>query len=102
MKLPLALLVAGSLGLFATVGARESQDDAQTTYFANGQMQSECRFQEGRREGPARRWFADGTLQAEGEYRAGEADGRWSWYRADGSLDVARSGLYRDGIRIGD
>lgn len=102
MRLTLALFVAGSLGLIATVGARSERPDAQTTYYANGQMQSEIRFEDGRREGSARRWFADGTLQAEGAYADGEADGPWIWYRADGSVDEARSGLYRAGVRVGE
>ncbi len=100
MKLTLALLFAGSLGLIATVGARSERPNAQTTYFANGQVKSEVLFEDGRREGPARRWFADGTLQAEGEYAQGEAEGRWTWYRPDGSVDEARSGLYRAGVLV--
>lgn len=102
MKLTLALLLAGFLGLIATVGARSERPDAQTTYFANGQIKSEIQFEDGRREGAARRWFADGTLQAEGEYVGGEAEGRWTWYRADGSVDEARSGIYRAGVLVGD
>ena len=106
MKLSLVLLVTGAIGLAASVGALQSdgraEPDLRTSYYANGQLQSETGIVEGRRDGIHRRWSAEGTLLEEGQFKEGEKDGEWTFRLADGSLDPERSGLYRAGVRIAE
>lgn len=107
MKLPALLVIAGVLGLGTTIlfGANArgaGADDAQTTYFASGQIETRVEYQDGRREGAAERWYADGTLQSQGRYEAGRMEGEWRFWNADGSLDAERSGTYRAGVRTTD
>jgi len=106
LKLPIALLLTGAVGLAASVGAFEStrseRAEAQTTYYANGQLQSECGVADGRRHGTYRRWTADGVLVAEGRFEHGEKSGDWTCRLPDGTLDEALSGVWRDGVRIAD
>jgi len=105
MKVQILFVLVGLAGLVASVGtiasARES-DRRDASYYANGQVESECSYEDGRREGPYHRFAPDGTPVVAGEYKADRMDGRWSYWRKDGSLDAARSGLYRAGERISD
>lgn len=105
MKLPTLLAVVGALGLGATLlfgqgrtNARET--DAQTTYFASGQLESRVEYAEGRRAGLAQRWFADGSKQSEGRYAAGLMEGEWAFWNTDGSIDAERTGTYQAGDKI--
>ena len=105
MKLP-ALIVVASLGTAASFGVFRSRGAAetvqsQTTYFANGQVDTECAVRDGQREGPCRRFYSDGSKMAEGSYAAGRMEGAWSFWRRDGSLDADRSGQYAAGVKVG-
>ena len=105
MKLPAMILVAtvgtaASFGVFRS-GAGTETVRSQTTYFANGQVDTECSVRDGVREGIARRFYSDGTKQAEGSYAAGKMEGEWTFWRRDGSLDAERSGLYAGGVKVG-
>ena len=107
MKLPALCLLLGLAGLTASLGAiagaRGSDPGRkQASYYANGQVESECDYEDGRREGACRRFHPDGSRMAEGSYAAGRMEGRWSFWRPDGSLDPARSGHYRAGERIAE
>lgn len=55
----------------------------------------------GLRDGSCRVLWPDGRTRAYGTFRAGRADGEWWFARRDGSMDRARTGLWRDGARIG-
>ena len=105
MRLPALILVAtvgaaASFGVFRTAGGTETVR-TQTTYFANGQVDTECSVQDGVREGPSRRFYSDGSRMAEGSYAAGKMEGEWTFWRRDGSLDAERSGLYAGGTKVG-
>lgn len=52
-------------------------------------------------EGACRVLWPDGRTRAYGTCRAGLPDGEWWFTRRDGSMDRARTGLWRDGARIG-
>lgn len=105
MKLTSILVLVGALGLGATILLGQGRDggsdeNAQTTYFASGQLESRVEYVEGRREGLAQRYFANGTKQSEGHFAAGLMEGDWSFWNADGSLDADRTGTYKAGERI--
>lgn len=107
MKLPAVLLCLGMVGVTASLGALQTSraepgSEAQTTYYASGQLQSETEYRDGRREGPSRRWYPDGRAMAQGSYASGKLEGRWQWWQPDGRPDLARSGLYHDGERQAD
>jgi len=92
-------------GLAAALGTRDpggtrAAENVVTSYFANGQLQSEIALEDGRKQGPCKRWFANGQLEAEGRYEAGRMEGEWSFWLADGSVDSARTGVYRAGERL--
>lgn len=105
MKLPALILVAtagaaASFGVFSS-GGGTAEIRSQTTYFANGQIDTECAVKDGQRDGLCQRFYADGTKMAEGSYAAGKMEGEWSFWRRDGSLDAERSGTYASGDKLG-
>ncbi|MFO1010254.1 MAG: hypothetical protein U1F29_09365 [Planctomycetota bacterium] len=107
MKLLTLLLAAGGVGLFLTLGELRAETgegkERQTTYYPSGRLWTEAETDDaGEREGLFRRFQPDGRLEAEGRYVAGKMDGEWRWYEADGALDAEKSGLFRDGRRVGD
>lgn len=102
MKLPHILLILGVSGLavsvYALQGLRsENAADPQTTYYSNGQIQSQTNYVDGHREGTSLRFYSDGKPMAEGRYSAGKMDGWWTFWQPDGTVDKDRSGTYRDG-----
>ena len=104
MKTPALVVLAALAGLTISVRALRASSEAaasQTTYYANGQIESECEVRDGRKEGLCRRFYANGEKQAEGAYAAGRMDGPWTFWREDGSVDAERSGDYVAGDRVG-
>lgn len=51
--------------------------------------------------GPSRQCWPNGRLRAHGSWVDGRKDGEWWHAHADGRLDRARTGLWREGARIG-
>lgn len=66
-----------------------------------GRLLARERYEGRRRHGPALRWWTDGRKRSHGTYRRGRRDGDWFEFAPDGTLDRERTGLYRDGLRIG-
>ncbi len=54
-----------------------------------------------RLHGPAQTWWPNGTKRSHGSHKDGLRDGDWFEFLPDGTLDRARTGLYREGLRIG-
>lgn len=42
----------------------------------------------------------EGFALEEGSYRASRRSGRWTFWNLDGSIDVERSGIYADDVRV--
>lgn len=61
---------------------------------------SRVHFVDDRPHGPAATWWPDGTKRSHGSHKDGRRDGEWFEFLPDGTLDRARTGLYRDGLRI--
>jgi antitoxin component YwqK of YwqJK toxin-antitoxin module len=104
MKTPVLVILTGLAGLTVAVRAFDRPHDdvgssSQTTYYANGQIETECSTRDGRREGPCHRYYSDGRKMAEGGYAAGRMEGPWTFWLQDGSVDDARTGSYAAGER---
>lgn len=102
MKLNTVLLLAGLAGLGlvgATQTARSASPESQTTYWANGRLQTRTEQHDGVPNGHSERWHADGSKQAEGTLRDGKMEGEWQFWAPDGTPDLERTGTYRNGIR---
>ncbi len=54
--------------------------------YANGQLEKEGTYVNGRMNGPARMWYENGQLGYEGNLVNGEPNGLHRWYNKDGSL----------------
>jgi len=105
MKAPVVFVLAGLAGLTISVRALRGNGDAaesgvQTTYYANGQVDTECETREGRREGRCAHYASDGKKLSEGAYVAGRMEGTWTFWLEDGSVDAERSGNYTAGERV--
>lgn len=103
MKWNHVLLCAGLCGLGvvgATQGLRAGAPAEQTTYWANGQLQSRAAVEDGVPSGLCERWHKDGTKHASGELRDGHMEGPWEFWLPDGSVDAERTGTYRAGVRV--
>jgi antitoxin component YwqK of YwqJK toxin-antitoxin module len=104
MKTPVLVTLAALAGLTVAVRAfdrprEDGRSSSQTTYYANGQLETECSTRDGRREGPCRRFYSDGRKMAEGAYAEGRMEGPWTFWLQDGSVDGARTGSYAAGER---
>ncbi len=107
MKLPQVLLVLGAAGLLVSFFAfqsrrSEASGNVQTTYYTNGQVQSQTSVVGGRREGSSTRFYADGKKLAEGAYSDGKMEGDWTFWLPSGAVDAERTGTYRAGERQGE
>jgi antitoxin component YwqK of YwqJK toxin-antitoxin module len=105
MKAPVVFALAGLAGLTISVRALRGNGDAvepsvQTTYYANGQVDTECETREGRRDGHCAHYSAAGKKLSEGTYAAGRMEGAWTFWLEDGSVDSERSGNYAAGERV--
>ncbi len=105
MRTPALLLLAGLAALTVSVRAFSGGGDApesrtQTTYYANGQVDTECETREGRREGRCTHYSPDGKKLSEGAFVGGRMQGSWTFWREDASVDAERSGTYVDGERV--
>lgn len=65
-----------------------------------GRVLSRVRHEAGRPHGPALAWWPNGRKRSHGQHADGLRDGDWFEFQPDGALDRARTGLYRDGVRI--
>jgi antitoxin component YwqK of YwqJK toxin-antitoxin module len=70
-------------------------------FWPSGKPRAETTFVDGKPQGPSARWYEDGVKECEGGLVGGQREGRWSFWKSDGSLDVAQSGDYRAGARVG-
>lgn len=65
-----------------------------------GRLLTRARHENGRPHGPSESWWPSGAKRTHGAHKDGQRDGDWFEFGPDGSLDRARTGLYRDGLRI--
>jgi antitoxin component YwqK of YwqJK toxin-antitoxin module len=105
VRLPALLIVAAAVAAVAFGALRSGgggdEMRSQTTYFANGQVDTECELHDGQREGTCRKFYSDGTKLAEGRYSAGKMEGEWTFWRRGGEIDAERSGTYVAGVKVG-
>ena len=43
----------------------------------------------GKLEGPRRKWYSNGQLKEEGSYKNGKEDGKWTYYLEDGAIETS-------------
>lgn len=70
-------------------------------FWPSGKPRAETTFVDGKPQGPSARWYEDGVKECEGALAGGQREGRWRFWKSDGTLDVAQSGEYRAGARVG-
>jgi|GEM_PF-4648178 len=58
-----------------------------TTYYSDGQPESEKMFRDGKPNGIFKEYYPNGKLQTEGQYFDGNKAGEWVYYRMDGTVD---------------
>jgi antitoxin component YwqK of YwqJK toxin-antitoxin module len=102
----LAWILLALAGTALSYGTLRTGDEArtsriQTSYYANGQIETQSEVHDGQREGISRRFYPDGTPSAEGRYAEGKMDGEWTFWHRDGSRDTERSGTYAAGAKVG-
>lgn len=78
-----------------------------TEWFRNGQRRShgERRWNPetgaSERHGPWTSWAQNGVKQSRGAFEKGVREGPWRFWSDKGALDVNRSGVYANGVKIG-
>ena len=103
MKIATLLFLLGAAGLTAnTLIGRDhaAMDKAQTTYFANGQLESSVEYESGKKQGAATRWYANGSKVSDGRFEDGRMEGDWQFWNKDGSPDIERTGRYHFGEKV--
>lgn len=69
-------------------------------YYADGKLQSEGSFQNGKRNGLWRVWYQNGNLWSEGEFLEGKAEGFRKVYYENGRMRY--SGQYKNDVKTGE
>ena len=62
------------------------QNGVTTTFYENGDKESEKTFFNGKPNGPFKEYFPGGKLQTEGQYLKGNKSGEWIHYNMDGTV----------------
>ncbi len=57
-----------------------------TSYFENGQKNSESNFLNGTNHGYSMVWYPNGNVRYFGDYKAGKRTGEWVFYEEDGAV----------------
>ena len=52
------------------------------------------------KDGPFVAWNREGEKVQEGSYHDGRREGQWTFWNEDGSIDLARSGIYENDVRV--
>ena len=52
------------------------------------------------RNGPSVTWARNGQKLEEGGYHDGKREGQWTFWNEDGSIDLVRSGIYENDVRV--
>lgn len=90
---------AAKLAKFTIQGAAERHGPA-STWYDNGQKQSQAEYDAGRMIGQHTWWYENGQKAAEGQFKTGKPHGDWTWFHRNGQKAVA--GEYVDGAAIGE
>jgi hypothetical protein len=85
----------------ARVGRRVVRHGALVVWTRDGKALASSTWRMGALHGPSRQTWPDGRLRAHGAWVEGRKDGEWWHAHADGRLDRERTGLWREGVRIG-
>ena len=64
------------------------------SYFANGQLEYEAEFYNGKLDGVIRVWNEDGILKSKSEYSNGKAHGIWKQYHVNGKISYSTTYQY--------
>jgi antitoxin component YwqK of YwqJK toxin-antitoxin module len=69
-----------------------------TSYFVNGEVQSESKFDKGELNGKTAAYYPNGNVQYMGLYINNEKDDNWFFYREDGSY--IKEVLFKKGEKV--
>ena len=61
------------------------KDGCRSTYYENGQKESEETFKDGKRDGLGTWWYDNGQKKNEFTWKDGKVDGTWKWYWSNGT-----------------
>ena len=67
-------------------------------WYANGQMQSEANFKDGKKHGLSTFWYENGQKYLEGSFKDGKQDGLHTTWHGNGMRKSA--GTYKDGLEV--
>ena len=71
-----------------------------TSWYENGQKESEGTYKNGTPDGKRTWWYENGQKDREATFKNGELDGKWTDWREDGQKKS--EGTFKDGERISE
>ena len=82
-------------------------------YHKNGQLSFKGEYKNGEQEGPWVYYWNNGHLNSKGDYKNSKREGTWVFFNTDGTKRMSKlksgaeildegSGVYRDGVKVGD
>jgi antitoxin component YwqK of YwqJK toxin-antitoxin module len=77
----------------------ETRDGQFTTFYVNGQKESEGEYNKGKKEGKWTYWYKDGQKISEGKFENGDRQGEWEFFHRNGALKTKPT--YLDGEKNG-
>lgn len=83
---------SGQLKMSGKLNNEGQKDGVWTSYFENGQKNSEANFKNGVNHGYSMVWYPNGNVRYFGDYNNGKKVGEWIFYTEDG--EVAQKQLF--------
>ena len=71
-------------------------------YHDNGQLSDKGDHKNGEKEGPWITYHDNGHIWKKGDYKNGEREGPWVYYNKNGTIDERHTGIFKNGVKIGD
>jgi antitoxin component YwqK of YwqJK toxin-antitoxin module len=93
-----------SSGVLQSRGTRVngSREGLWTRWFESNIKAREGNYSDDVPSGTWRQWSREGVLLSEGEILNGSRSGPWRVWHEDGHVDREQTGLYRDGVKVGE
>ncbi|MFK8044449.1 MAG: toxin-antitoxin system YwqK family antitoxin [Crocinitomicaceae bacterium] len=76
----------GNLKMSGKLNAQGLKEGVWTSYFENGQKNSESTFVNGINNGYSMVWFPSGKVRYFGDYKGGKQVGEWTYFNEEGKI----------------
>lgn len=89
------------IGSFKGLMKNGKREGAWLRYYSNGQLDFKGSYKNGREEGAWIFYWNNGQLYSKGNYKNGRKEGEWVAYSRNGIPYKSKTGIFKNGVKIG-